>query len=297
MISVVIPVYNRPKELSRALSSLSKQTCNEFEVVVCDDGSDEDIVSVVEQFKQKLDIKYIRIENSGGPARPRNIAIMASKYDWISFLDSDDWCSDDKISEIIHAIESNPDYDVFYHKLKVIGKERKRLWWSTDKVGKRIGKNSFVHLMTHGNCLPNSAVTISRKAFADVGKIIESNEYAAVEDYDYWLKLAKNNYKFYFINKILGYYWYGADGISSDPVKHTEKVNLIFNKYLKYLDGINKAAAISQHYYQLANLQLAASNYSIAYNYLVKAKDLSGIKFKYVRMMKMLFIRFKLALI
>ena len=74
-ISVVIPVYNRSWELRRALESLARQTTKNFEVVVCDDGSAEDIRAVVTTFEHQLDVQYQRIENSGGPARPRNVAI------------------------------------------------------------------------------------------------------------------------------------------------------------------------------------------------------------------------------
>jgi glycosyltransferase involved in cell wall biosynthesis len=60
MITVIIPVYNRPKELHRALQSLAEQTVKDFEVVVCDDGSEEDVESVVNSFMSRLDLRYWR---------------------------------------------------------------------------------------------------------------------------------------------------------------------------------------------------------------------------------------------
>ena len=90
-VSVIIPTYNRSADLRRALESIAAQTQPPYEVIVCDDGSEEDIRAVVDEFNSRLNISYIRITKSGGPGRPRNIAVAAATGSWISFLDSDDW--------------------------------------------------------------------------------------------------------------------------------------------------------------------------------------------------------------
>ena len=90
-LTVVIPTYNRSHELVRALDSLVAQTDTGFEVIVCDDGSTEDIASAIQGFHGRLRLRLMRIDNSGGPARPRNVATQAATTRWISYLDSDDW--------------------------------------------------------------------------------------------------------------------------------------------------------------------------------------------------------------
>ena len=116
-LSVVIPVFNRPMDLSRALDSLSSQSEKNFEVIVVDDGSTENIKLVVEKYVESLNVELIRIDNSGGPARPRNVGIRASQADWISLLDSDDWWCQTRISEVCIAINKNKNHDIFYHQL------------------------------------------------------------------------------------------------------------------------------------------------------------------------------------
>ncbi|WP_114639651.1 glycosyltransferase family 2 protein [Polynucleobacter necessarius] len=97
-ISVIIPVFNRSWQLRRALESLRDQTFRDFEVIVCDDGSSEDIASVVKDFEGNLNIQVIHMSNWGGPARPRNKGLELSRGQWISFLDSDDWWDLNRLS-------------------------------------------------------------------------------------------------------------------------------------------------------------------------------------------------------
>jgi len=87
IISVIIPTYNRSKELKRCLESLTRQTYKKFEVIVCDDGSTDNTKEVVNSYRNVLNIIYIKDENFGGPARPRNNGIKLSNGEYIAFLD------------------------------------------------------------------------------------------------------------------------------------------------------------------------------------------------------------------
>ena len=65
-VSVVVPTYNRARDLIRCLDSLVKQTYQEFEVLVCDDGSTDDTREVVSRYTDRLSLRYHRAENFGG---------------------------------------------------------------------------------------------------------------------------------------------------------------------------------------------------------------------------------------
>ncbi|MBK6647414.1 MAG: glycosyltransferase family 2 protein [Anaerolineales bacterium] len=88
-ISVVIPVYNRPDELTRALHSVLEQTFRDFEVIVVDDGSTANIQSVCQSFKDAR-IRFVRNEAHSNANVARNIGIRESKGEYVSMLDSDD---------------------------------------------------------------------------------------------------------------------------------------------------------------------------------------------------------------
>lgn len=87
-ISVVIPVYNRAKPLADAIQSVLDQTVPATEIIVVDDGSDDDPLAVVDNFRDPR-IRLLRQENAGGGAA-RNAGIEAASGTHIAFLDSDD---------------------------------------------------------------------------------------------------------------------------------------------------------------------------------------------------------------
>lgn len=93
-VSVIIPVWNRPESLARALESLSRQTVPPADVVVVDDGSREP-VTLPAMADTHFPVRLIRRPENGGPAAARNSGLAAAGYEWIAFLDSDDtWLPD-----------------------------------------------------------------------------------------------------------------------------------------------------------------------------------------------------------
>lgn len=86
--TVMIPTFNRSDSLRRALLSVQRQTFRDFEIVVVDDGSTEDIAAVVRDIAPAAAI--IRLERNGGIPDARNAGIKAARGRYIAFLDSDD---------------------------------------------------------------------------------------------------------------------------------------------------------------------------------------------------------------
>ncbi len=293
-MSVIIPVYNRLEELARALDSLVNQTQKNFEVIVVDDGSIENIKLVTDKYHSELNVNLIKIENSGGPARPRNVGIRASKTKWISLLDSDDWWRPQRIFEMCLAINNNPEYDIFYHKLKIVCDDRSIKWWSTKNIGFSLSKNAFVDLMIRGNALPNSSVVIRKSIFQQLGYLNEASDFASVEDFDYWLKASNAKCKFYFLNKSLGSYWLSNSGISANPLKTIDCNRVILDKYSNYLSNENKKAAISKYDYFVGSILYGANRPSEALTKLKNAKHLTGFVLKSKRLLKILMIYMKL---
>ena len=86
--SVIIPVYNRANTLGAAIQSVLAQSCQDFEIVIVDDGSTDDPAAVIAQFSDPR-IRFLRQKNQGGGAA-RNAAIDAARGRLIAPLDSDD---------------------------------------------------------------------------------------------------------------------------------------------------------------------------------------------------------------
>ena len=105
-ISVVIPSYNRAATIGRAVRSVLAQTQPVHEIVIVDDGSDDDTVSVLRAFDNPL-INIICHEANNGASAARNTAISKAQYDYIAFLDSDDAWSEDKIERQTAFMKDN----------------------------------------------------------------------------------------------------------------------------------------------------------------------------------------------
>src|SRR5256885_705601 len=104
--SLVIPVFNRPHEVSELLESLTRQAFKNFEVIIVEDGSQEKCESIVDQYKSLLSISYYFKENSG-PGLSRNYGAERSSGDYIIFLDSDCVIPELYLAEVNHALETN----------------------------------------------------------------------------------------------------------------------------------------------------------------------------------------------
>jgi len=127
--SVVMPVHNHPELLEKNLSSLSSQdfSLKDFEILVCDDGSTEDIQSVVEKFRGILNVRLLR-QQQKGPAAARNLGIKKSTTPIIVFLDSDVLADQTLISRLVTALHQNEEWVGAEACIKPIGGEESPLW-------------------------------------------------------------------------------------------------------------------------------------------------------------------------
>jgi glycosyltransferase involved in cell wall biosynthesis len=98
LFSVVIPLYNGGHVLPRAVASVQAQSYQNFEILVVDDGSTDGSLRVARELAAADPrITVFAIDNSGGPARPRNYAIQRCRGEFIAFLDQDDWWVPNKL--------------------------------------------------------------------------------------------------------------------------------------------------------------------------------------------------------
>lgn len=284
MISVVIPVFNRPDTLTRALDSLVAQTVQDFEVLVCDDGSTEDVRSVALGYTGKLKLRYFRMENSGGPAHPRNIGIANAENEWISFLDSDDWWCPDRIRTVLPLLGEN--VDVLYHPLELRSKKTR---WRKRIEGRAIVGNPLEDMLSQGNPIPNSAVVVRKSQLLKIGGLCEEKSMVAIEDFDAWLRLAHENAKFCFLDQLLGYYWVSDDSISVCSPKQIERQKTLFLRHKDKICRMKESAGwtFSYHEYVIGTIALNLGRPRESLTAFVKANHLRFASQRWKRYVKM----------
>ncbi len=110
MVSIIVPVYNVEKYLSRCVDSVLNQTYKNLEIILVDDGSKDGSPQICDGYKNKDSrIKVIHKQN-GGLSSARNAGLDVAKGDYVAFVDSDDWIETDFIERLRTLIvETNSD--------------------------------------------------------------------------------------------------------------------------------------------------------------------------------------------
>ena len=180
-ISVVIPTYNRGYLISRAIKSVLQQNYKPFEIIVVDDGSDDNTTEVLRSYDSN--IKIIQQENSGVSAA-RNAGIAVAQGEWIALLDSDDEWLPDKLYNHTRFTESHREYKIF---------QSEEIWI---RNGRRVNprkkhKKYAGHIFE--KCLPlciisPSAVIFKKELWQEMNGFDES--FPVCEDYDMWLRIS-----------------------------------------------------------------------------------------------------------
>lgn len=111
MISVVVPLYNKEKQIAHTLQSVFNQTFQDFEIVIVDDGSTDGSVAEVEKYSDSR-IRLVHQQNAGVSAA-RNRGIEEAKGELIAFLDADDEWTSEYLATQYHLYQKYPDCSVF----------------------------------------------------------------------------------------------------------------------------------------------------------------------------------------
>jgi glycosyltransferase involved in cell wall biosynthesis len=153
---------------------------------VVDDGSSDGTLRVAKSFEPQ--VKVLTKQN-GGPASARNLAISNSRGDYLAFLDGDDLWLEDKLERQTAFLDENRDVGLVYGEALMFTESD-----GEKQVGGSIGYTAdpSFHLLLFGDYIPNSTVMIRRDCVEKAGLLNESRELIGVEDYEYWMRIAKH---------------------------------------------------------------------------------------------------------
>lgn len=226
-ISVIIASFNRAYKLEQTILSILNQTIPVYEIIVCDDGSTDNTKKIVEKFGKK--IKYIYCKNSGRPSIPRNHGIQVSKGDYIAFCDDDDLWLPHKIESQINILKKN--------NCKIVCSNAFHLYEGV-KTKKKYFKDLFFFLSFNNIFNDNKVILSTSLVSKDLllsNNFNESPLFKAVEDYDLWLKLSKNNLIYYLNEPLIYYESKSLLKISSEKkIYNNLKVLLVKIKYFNF---------------------------------------------------------------
>ncbi len=278
LVSIIMPTYNYAQFIGDAIRSVTNQTYKNWELIVIDNYSEDNTEEIVNSFNDSR-IKYIKFRNNGIIGASRNLGIKESIGEWVAFLDSDDVWHPLKLEKVNQVIIVDSDAILICHK----GRQIK------DGVPGKILKsgpffnNMYDRLLFKGNILSTSALVVKREKLLSTGGFSEEKEFVTVEDYEYWMRLAKVG-KFHFINDILvEFHIHSKNGHSKNEClnveRHARALISVVSHHLSLLpDGVSfqkKRKRLSQAWCTGGRLLLASGAFKSARDFCIEGFNYS----------------------
>jgi len=216
MISIIIPVYNQAKHLDNCFDSIKKQTYDNYEIIVVDDGSKDDIKTVIMKYKKIFNLKlsYHDQENRGASAA-RNRGAKIAKGEYLIFCDADTIMEPRMLELMLKTLKENPSASYCYSSF-IWGKKKFKLWpYDAEKL-KQMPYINTTSLIKREH-FPSFDITLKR-----------------FQDWDLWLTAAEAGHKGVWLDQIL----YKVDTGGSQTMSNW--LPSLAYKFLPFLPAVKK---------------------------------------------------------
>lgn len=248
-VSIIIPVYNGGNYISLAIDSALRQTYKNIEIIVVNDGSEDNTDKVCKAYGKK--IKYIKKEN-GGVSTALNLGIENMTGDYFSWLSHDDLYYPEKIEKEISYLEENnlinsktilySDYDMINAKGESLGTKK----FNT----KELNKDSYFSLLK--GAINGLSLLIPKQAFKEAGMF--DVKLRCVQDYQLWLDMIKKSYNFVHIPHSLVVTRVHEQQVTNTSPKVVSEGNEFWLNFIKDINDKEKVrlyGSVYNYYYSL----------------------------------------------
>ena len=228
-ISVIVPVYNVEKYVKKCLESISNQTYKNIEIIIVNDGATDKSEKICREFVGNEDRAKLYTKENGGLSSARNHGMQFVTGNYVLFIDSDDYISEEMIEELYNNIKAESAdvsvcgvYNVYSDGQSPQCKEE--IYFSCDRDG--FLKEYFIGEKIPGTiCNKLISYEIASKISFPVGKIYE--------DAFYQFELVKYAKKYVATTKPYYYYFHRENSITTKPytIKNMDCIEIYFNFY------------------------------------------------------------------
>jgi glycosyltransferase involved in cell wall biosynthesis len=259
-VSIIIPAYNAMKYLPETLNSVWQQTFCDYEILIVNDGSSDNIEDWVAQVSQ---IQNLQIQNSRslklisqpnqGQSSARNRGIESAQGEYIVFLDADDLWEPSKLEKEVYYLDNNPNIGLVYSWTAIIDINGKL----TGRVMKPSWDGNIFSQLLLRNIIDNSSVMVRRNCFDEVG--LFDNSLRFNEDWEMWIRIA-SRYEFASTKEILVYYRHHPGNSSNNWYMMQEGYQTVIDKAYNLASSKLapiKLQSLKKHSYSNANLVVA----------------------------------------
>ncbi|MEM7185257.1 MAG: glycosyltransferase family 2 protein [Bacteroidota bacterium] len=248
MISVIVPLYNKATFVEATIDSVLNQVFTNFELLVINDGSTDGSEQVVQAIEDPR-LRLIHIEHSG-VSEARNKGIRESKYEWVAFLDADDWWDENFLQAMVDVISAFPGQKLFASgRTHVFTDELKRYDNALLPNDGEVGMVNFFEVI--GNHLPliNSSNAIIQKDHLLASGVFRPGQ-KKHEDHDLWIRLCLGE-EVVFLNRNLSFYRNTESNSASNQHYEPADFSLFLNTLHETGDRLN--ASEKKHFINYCN--------------------------------------------
>lgn len=241
-LSIIIPTYNCANYITDAIESALNQTYSNLEIIIVDDGSTDNVKTILQPYLEHGIVKYIYQDNQG-PGSARNTGIKFAQGEYIAFLDADDTITEDSIEKRIKLISSSSNLGLVFSNYFYESEENRLI--ESDFIHKIRKMTKFIHETSEGLLfngpfqdifrilflVHTGTVLVRKKVFEKAGYF--RSDIFIGEDRDMWLRIAEH-FEIGFINTPLAYYKrYRSFLTVRDPISYGLQRISYFNKLLE----------------------------------------------------------------
>ena len=198
-VSVIVPTYNRPELLERALQSVVAQTLEDFEIIVVNDCG----VALEETLSKYDKIVYVEKNMNSGASASRNLALKIARGKYINFLDDDDYFYPNHLQTLVDVLEQNEQYKVAYSNCLCATQKFMDGKWVTTHANLSYDIDFSIETLLVQNITPIHCVMFEHEILQKVGLFDEGIK--ILEDWDFWIKMGLQ-YPFYHVKTVTAEY-------------------------------------------------------------------------------------------
>jgi O-antigen biosynthesis protein len=214
LISVIIPCYNQGRFIDEAVNSVLNQTFQDFEIIIVNDGSDDEYTSEKLTNYIKSKTRVIHTDNKGLSAA-RNSGFNEARGEFVQYLDADDTILPSKFEEQLEIFNHDPSVDICFSDYRIYDIDKKTFLnhSSCDFPGDdRIW--DFLFTWERGWNIPIHCALFKRKVWDD--NMPFNEKLKAKEDWLMWCELAVRNKNFRFLDKQYAIYRYHSSNMTKN---------------------------------------------------------------------------------
>lgn len=209
LVSIITPVYNSERFISDTIKSVLNQTYTDFEMLLIDDHSSDNSLSILSEFAGKDErVKVYQTPLNSGSAVARNLGLEKANGQYVAFIDSDDMWKESKLADQLKMMKQN-NYGFTYTNFEIIAENKEII-----KPVISLPQTLNYQKLLKNTAIACSTVMIDKKVFGE----FRMPDVRKGQDTATWLRLLRSGKTAHLVDEVLGSYRIVKGSISSNKI-------------------------------------------------------------------------------